>query len=72
MIKQNESVRAVVVEQGATLLDIERGTLFDLNRTGALLWSALPQSSADELTVLLGRHYPDIPTERLAADVISM
>jgi hypothetical protein len=68
-MKQAEAVRAVVTQRGAVLLDTERGVMFDLNDTGALLWTELPHRSPAELADLLRTRFPGIGADVLQADV---
>lgn len=69
MMKQVDSVRAVVTGQGAILLDTDRGIIFDLNGTGALLWTELPRRSRTELVELLQARFPTVSAGVLSADV---
>jgi hypothetical protein len=69
MMKHADEVRAVLTDDGAVLLDTERGVIFDLNRTGALLWRELPRRPHAELVELLQTRFPTVDRQVLAADV---
>ncbi len=48
MVADNSHLRTIVNEDGAAVLDTERGTISTLNTTGAYVWQALERGEREE------------------------
>lgn len=57
-------------DDGAFVLDVERGVCFALNPLGAKIWKLIQaESSRESLLEALSYLFPEIAIERMAADV---
>jgi hypothetical protein len=69
MATPKDSIRTIVNEDGAALLDTSSGSLTTLNSTGAFIWQALEQGE-DEPTILARlADETGEPPDRIAQDV---
>jgi hypothetical protein len=51
MAHNNANLRTIVNQDGAAVLDTERGTISTLNTTGAYIWEALERGEREEQIV---------------------
>lgn len=51
MAHDKAHLRTVANQDGAAILDTERGTISTLNRTGAYIWQALERGESEETVV---------------------
>ena len=51
MARDKAHLRTIVNEDGAAVLDTERGTISTLNTTGAYVWQALERGECEEQIV---------------------
>lgn len=63
------SVRCVVQEDGAVLLNIESGLMYSVNHVGSLIWKKLDEgSTVEEIAVFISGHC-GIPIDDSRQDV---
>ena len=63
------SIKETSSEDGAVLLDVDRGICFSLNAVGLTIWQSLKQGrNADQIVEVLQGSY-SVPREQLAEDV---
>jgi hypothetical protein len=70
-MKRSDTVKTAASSNGAVLLDVERGVMFDVNATGAVLWAELDGRSSEQLIGAMQEKYPTVPADALARDVLS-
>lgn len=64
------TVKETASEDGAVLLDVEKGICFSLNPVGLRIWSLLKQgSNIDQIADALENDYPVVPRPQLLEDV---
>jgi hypothetical protein len=69
MLKYRSHMSTIVSEDGATILNVEAGTITTLNPTGAYVWQALERGEAPgTITADLARETGE-QTERVKVDV---
>jgi hypothetical protein len=62
MVHGNAHLRTIVNQDGAAVLDTERGTISTLNTTGAYIWQALEQGEVgEEIVERLARETGESP-----------
>jgi hypothetical protein len=67
--KAAESVREVVSQDGAVLLDIEQGLCFSMNAVGSKIWELMKKEySIDEIADALEQQF-HVPRAELVADI---
>jgi hypothetical protein len=68
-------VRATINEDGAVLLDIDKGLCYSLNAVGGRVWQVFEaghgKSSIDDIVGALAREFTEVPREQLALDIES-
>lgn len=71
-LRRGVRVAAAEVHDETVLLDLERGTYFALNRTGAVVWELLAEPrTQDELHAALLARF-DVDAETLRADLAAL
>lgn len=66
----SDSVREIVTEDGAALLDINQGICFTVTAVGTLIWRQLKLSQpTEQITEYLCQQFPDVPRPQLQQDV---
>lgn len=67
----HESVIIQAMDDGAVLFAPQSELYYGLNTVGLRIWQLLPPQTQtlDALVETLGREYPDVPADQLAADV---
>lgn len=66
------TVKETENEDGAVLLDVEKGVCFSLNPVGLRIWGLLKQgSNIDQITDALKQDYAVLPRPQLLEDVYS-
>ena len=70
-VKLAEGVRGSFTQDGAVLLDINRGLCLSLNVVGAKIWQMLKQDwTGDQIVASLEREFGEIPRAQLQKDYI--
>jgi len=70
-VKLAEGIRDSFTQDGAVLLDIERGLCLSLNVVGAKVWQMLKQDwSGDQIIAALEREFAETPRAQLQQDYI--
>jgi hypothetical protein len=73
--KVSPDVRATVNEDGAVLLDIDKGLCYSLNAVGGRVWQVFEtghgRSSVDDIVKALAQEFTEVPREQLALDIES-
>jgi hypothetical protein len=69
MVADNSHLRTIVNEDGAAVLDTERGTISTLNTTGAYVWQALERGEGEEDIVEALARETGTPREVIRQDV---
>jgi hypothetical protein len=63
-------VRSVSTDEGAVLLQLDRGMYRSLNAVGRSIWSAIGDgASVDDIVSRLCARYSSVPRDQIAADV---
>jgi hypothetical protein len=66
-----EGVRDAVNQDGAVLLDIERGVCLSLNVVGAKIWQMLKQHlTGDQIIACLAQDFVEVPPAQLELDYV--
>ena len=69
MAADKSHLRTIVNEDGAAVLDTERGTISTLNTTGAYVWQALERGECEEDIVEALARETGTPREVIRQDV---
>jgi hypothetical protein len=69
MVNGNAHLRTIVNEDGAAILDTQRGTISTLNTTGAYIWQALERGEREDAIVAGLARETDCSQEDIAQDV---
>jgi hypothetical protein len=71
--KVSPGVRATCNQDGAVLLDIDRGLCYGLNAVGGRIWQVIEagqgRSSSDDIVEALAQEFTEVPREQLMTDV---
>jgi hypothetical protein len=66
-------VRATCNQDGAVLLDIDRGLYYSLNAVGGRIWQVIEaghgRSSSADIIEALAREFMEVPREQLMTDI---
>ena len=72
--KVSPDVRAAINEDGAVLLDIDRGLCYSLNAVGGKVWQVLEaghgHSGVDDIVETLAREFTEVSREQLTIDTV--
>jgi hypothetical protein len=66
-----QNIRDSINQDGAVLLDIDRGLCLSLNIVGAKIWQMLKMDqSGEQIITALGREFTDVPRPQLQQDYL--